>query len=75
MQAILQQSIARPIKLSKREFEVLRLLVEGQTNPEIAATLYLSPHTIKSHVTAILNKFGVSDRLQAAVFAVRHGLV
>ncbi len=63
------------IKLSAREVEVLKLIVEGRTNPEIAAVLYLSPNTIKTHVRGILNKFGVEDRLQASVFAVRHHLV
>ncbi len=65
--------LVRPFKLSKRELEVLLLLVEGYSNPEIAAMLYLSTNTVKTHVTGILNKFGVRDRLQAAVFAVRNG--
>jgi two-component system, NarL family, response regulator LiaR len=63
------------LKLSEREFQVLTLIVAGRSNPEIAAALYLSPNTIKTHVRGILNKFGVSDRLQAAVMAVRHQLV
>jgi two-component system, NarL family, response regulator LiaR len=63
------------VKLSEREFEVLTLIVEGRSNPEIAAALYLSQNTIKTHVRGILNKFGVSDRVQAAVLAVRHQLV
>jgi DNA-binding NarL/FixJ family response regulator len=62
-------------KLSAREFEVLSMLVEGMSNPEIASHLYLSPNTIKSHVNGIFNKLGVSDRVQAAVFAVRNQLV
>jgi two-component system, NarL family, response regulator LiaR len=62
-------------QLSPRELEVLTLIVEGRSNPEIAATLYLSPNTIKTHVRGIFNKFGVSDRVQAAVLAVRHQLV
>lgn len=62
-------------QLSPREYEVLVLIVEGRSNPEIAATLYLSPNTVKTHVRGILNKFGVSDRVQAAVLAVRHQLV
>ncbi len=65
--------LVRPFKLSKRELQVLRLLVEGYSNPEIAAALYLSTNTVKTHVTGILNKFGVRDRIQAAVFAVRNG--
>jgi two-component system, NarL family, response regulator LiaR len=63
------------VQLSPRELEVLTLIVEGRSNPEIAAALYLSPNTIKTHVRGILNKFGVSDRVQAAVLAVRHQLV
>ncbi|WP_339384597.1 response regulator transcription factor [Oscillatoria sp. FACHB-1407] len=62
-------------RLSVRELEVLQLLVEGLTNPEIAIRLHLSPHTVKSHVRGILNKFGVEHRLQAVVVALRLGLV
>ncbi|MBD2465226.1 response regulator transcription factor [Oscillatoria sp. FACHB-1407] len=61
--------------LSARELEVLQLLVEGLSNPEIAAHLYLSPNTVKTHVRGILNKLGVQHRLQAAVAALRLGLV
>lgn len=62
-------------RLSPREREILILLVEGQSNTEIAAQLYLSLNTIKTHVRNILNKFGVDTRLQVAVLAVRKGLV
>ena len=62
-------------KLSERELEVLRLVAEGQTNQEIAEKLVLSPTTVKTHVQNILQKLGVSDRTQAAVYAVRHGLI
>ena len=51
------------------------MIVEGKSNPEIASNLYLSTNTIKSHVNGIFNKLGVSDRVQAAVFAVRNQLV
>jgi DNA-binding NarL/FixJ family response regulator len=61
--------------LSSREMEVLRLIVDGNTNIQIAAQLYVSPNTIKTHVRSILNKLGVGDRVQAAVFALRHHLV
>jgi DNA-binding NarL/FixJ family response regulator len=64
-----------PVKLSPRELEILRLVAEGQSNPEIAATLYLSLGTVKTHVRNILSKFGVGHRLQAAVFALRQGLI
>lgn len=62
-------------QLSQREMEVLKLMVEGQSNPEIAAALYLSPNTVKTHVRGIMNKLAVDDRVQAAVVALRAGLV
>ena len=62
-------------KLSAREMEVLRLIVQGKTNTEIAAKLYLSPNTVKTHVRGIMNKLAVDDRVQAAVVALRSGLV
>ncbi|RAM51242.1 MAG: DNA-binding response regulator [Hapalosiphonaceae cyanobacterium JJU2] len=61
--------------LSERELEVLKLIVEGYTNPEIAEKLYLSPNTVKTHVRGIMNKLSVDDRVQAAVLALRSGLV
>jgi NarL family two-component system response regulator LiaR len=62
-------------QLSQRELEVLKLMVEGKSNPEIAAVLYLSPNTIKTHIRGIMNKLAVDDRVQAAVVALRSGLV
>ncbi len=62
-------------QLSQRELEVLKLMVEGLSNPEIAARLYLSPNTVKTHVRGIMNKLAVDDRVQAAVVALRAGLV
>ncbi|MCL1475681.1 response regulator [Argonema antarcticum] len=61
--------------LSQRELEVLKLMVEGYSNPQIASSLYLSPNTIKTHVRGIMNKLSVDDRVQAAVVALRSGLV
>jgi DNA-binding NarL/FixJ family response regulator len=61
--------------LSQRELEVLKLMVEGYSNPEIAARLYLSANTVKTHVRNIMNKLSVDDRVQAAVVALRSGLV
>lgn len=61
--------------LSEREMEVLRLIVEGYSNPEIAKALYLSEHTVKTYVRGIMNKLLVNDRVQAAVLALRSGLV
>lgn len=61
--------------LSGRELEVLALIVEGYNNTEIGHKLYLSPNTVKTYVKGIMNKLVVSDRVQAAVAAVRRGLV
>ena len=61
-------------KLTPREREVLRLLVEGRSNPEIAAALFVSPRTAETHVTHILAKLGVTTRAEAAAHAVRDGL-
>jgi len=61
--------------LTPREREVLRLVIEGQSNKEIGRTLSISEDTAKKHVQTILSKLGVSDRTQAAVKAVRAGLV
>ncbi len=61
--------------LSQRELEVLKLIVEGYSNPEIAAQLYLSANTVKTHVRGIMNKLSVDDRVQAAVVALRSGIV
>lgn len=61
--------------LSARELEVLRLVVTGCDNGQIGQRLHLSPSTVKHHVSAILEKLGVENRIQAAVLAVRLGLV
>lgn len=61
--------------LSAREMEVLRLMVAGMSNKEIAYHLGISHQTVKNHVTAILSKLGVADRTQATVYALRHGWV
>jgi two-component system, NarL family, response regulator LiaR len=61
--------------LSDREMDVLRLIVEGRSNPEIATALFLSTSTVKAHLRNIMNKLGVEDRVQAAVVALRSGLV
>lgn len=62
-------------KLTEREHEVLQLVVSGKTNNEIADELLISVHTAKAHVCAILQKMGVSDRVQAAVKAVQEQMV
>jgi DNA-binding NarL/FixJ family response regulator len=64
-----------PEALSNRELEVLRLIVDGLSNQEIADKLIISLATAKTHVRNILNKLAVDDRTQAAVHAMRRGLV
>ena len=61
-------------KLSEREEDVLRLMARGLTNTEIAKQLHLSEGTVRNHVSAILGKLEVSDRTQAVIIAIRHGL-
>src|SRR5260370_24437938 len=60
--------------LSEREKEVIRLIACGKTNTEIASHLFLSPHTVKSHVSHILQKLELPNRTEVAIFAVRAGL-
>jgi NarL family two-component system response regulator LiaR len=62
-------------ELSERELEILQLLAHGLTNAEIADRLYLTRGTVRNYVSAILAKLGVEDRTQAALIAVKHGLV
>jgi NarL family two-component system response regulator LiaR len=60
-------------ELTPRERDVLRLIVRGQSNKEIADSLRVTEGTVKGHVSAILSKLGVADRTQAALYAVKHG--
>lgn len=71
----LYEDNSKSIKLTEREYDVLRLLVEGKSNTEIAKEIIISPHTAKAHVGKILEKFAVSDRVQAAVKAIKYNLV
>ncbi len=61
--------------LTEREIEVIKLVAQGLDNPEIAEKLVISLPTVRSHVTNILNKLGLSNRTQAALYALRHNLV
>ncbi len=66
---------AQHANLTEREYEVLKLVVDGQSNAEIANTLTISEHTAKAHVCNIIQKLVVDDRTQAAVKAIKEGLV
>ncbi len=70
-----QQTDSGVANLSEREMDVLKLIVEGKSNNEIGEVLYLSTNTIKTHVRGIMNKLSVDDRVQAAVIALRSGIV
>jgi DNA-binding CsgD family transcriptional regulator len=72
----LSQASARPDDvLSQREKEVLLLIAKGYTNRQIAASLVISEHTARNHVTHILDKLGLSRRSEAAAFAAKLGLL
>jgi NarL family two-component system response regulator LiaR len=74
----LTQALRRPAPpdplgpLSPREREVLRLIARGHSNRQIARDLAIGEQTVKTHVRSILNKLGLQDRVQAAIFALRH---
>jgi DNA-binding NarL/FixJ family response regulator len=62
-------------ELTDRERSVLKLIAQGRSNKQIGSTLHLTEGTIKGYVSSILSKLNLEDRTQAALFAVRHGLV
>ncbi len=62
-------------QLTERETDVLRLIVGGNSNKEIAAALFISEATVKTHINSLLGKLGVSDRTQAATTALQRGIV
>ena len=62
-------------ELSDREVEVLKLIANGKDNSQIAEALFISPKTVKNHISNILMKLQIENRIQAAVYAVRSGLV
>lgn len=61
--------------LTKREMEVLKEIAKGKSNKEIAATLFITEKTVKTHVSNLLSKLGLQDRTQAALYAVKHQLI
>jgi DNA-binding NarL/FixJ family response regulator len=65
----------KPEELSQRELDVLQSLVKGRSNKEIAAALFISEATVKSHLQNLFAKLGVQDRVGAAVAAIRQGIV
>src|SRR4029078_3940766 len=67
----------KPVRaeLSERELDVLKLIAVGKDNAEIAKELYISPKTVKNHISNILMKLQIDNRIQAAVYAVRSGIV
>jgi two-component system NarL family response regulator len=72
--AALAAQLPRP-DLSARELDVLRLIVQGLSNKQIAYTLGIAEHTVKNHVKNILSKLGVDDRTQAATAAIQRGII
>jgi DNA-binding NarL/FixJ family response regulator len=72
---VVKSTVGKDLALTSRELEVLRLVAEGADNATIGRELLISKHTVKQYVTNILEKLGVQSRVQAAVYAVRKGLV
>jgi two-component system, NarL family, response regulator LiaR len=68
-------SVEPSFTVSDREMDVLKLLVEGQSNGAIAQVLFVSESTVKAHLRSIMTKFQVNDRVQVAVIALRSGLI
>ncbi|MGG4102586.1 response regulator transcription factor [Paenibacillus lautus] len=70
-----QEQAAQLDKLTRREQEVLQLIASGMNNREISEALYITEKTVKTHVSHLLDKLGVADRTQAAIYALKHGIV
>jgi len=70
-----ERPVALDADLTEREVEILRLIATGKENSAIASELFISPKTVKNHVASILDKLALENRIQAAVMAVRSGIV
>jgi len=75
LDAVRATAPAYPAGLSAREVEVLRLVAQGLTNPQVAARLFVSPRTVGQHLSSIYNKLGVATRAAATRFAVEQHLL
>ncbi len=75
MKQVSGKDAAPHASLTAREFNILKLIAEGKSNKEIALALHLTEGTIKGYVSTIFDKLNVEDRTQAALYAVKHGLV
>ena len=81
MRQMVAEPAARPVDagqvdvLTERELDVLRLLAQGYSNPEIAQRMHLAAGTVRNYVSTILQKLGVADRTQAAVVALQRGVI
>ena len=76
-QALIQAAAPSPVvdyDLTQRQLDVLEHIVEGRSNIDIAERMILSPSTVRHHVSEILSKLGASNRAEAAVIAMKHGL-
>ena len=69
------QQVVQPSVLSEREMEVLQLLAEGNSTPEIADTLFISQKTVKNHLASIYEKIDARDRTHAVIRAVKIGII
>jgi two-component system nitrate/nitrite response regulator NarL len=69
-----KNTVERKFGLTSREVEIVRAIVDGKSNRDIAATYAISEYTVKHHLTSIFDKVGVYSRLELAVFAIHHGL-